>query len=240
VTPASAAPTPGPTVTPTSAPTASNAPSVVKITMNLDFHKWTAVNQTDFETHIKNLLPPSIPILIPFTYYQGSVVQEISVTGPSFNATVTNSLQFIQQQVNANMNSSEFANYKITSVALTTSSSGTLATGQDSDAKSSTVNGGMIAGIVAGVVILLVIAWLGSGGSPKDISAWLANRNNGAKSEQGHAMGDMEWIWEMHDGTHKQPSMSEAHNASDLYDRTLKEPIKSSPQEQGAYAANFA
>ena len=57
-------------------------------------------------------------MLVPFKYYQGSVIAEISVTDTAFDASGTNSLQFIQQQINANMNTAAFAKYKVTSVII--------------------------------------------------------------------------------------------------------------------------
>jgi len=69
------------------------------------------------------------------------------VTSSSFNATVTNSLQFIQQQIDANKNTAAFANYKVTSVTIATAASATT----------SGLSGGAIAVIVIGALAVVVI-----------------------------------------------------------------------------------
>jgi len=148
------APTVAPTVSPTLAPSAVGN-QVVKVTLNLIFSSWTVGNQTAFQQLITSILPPSFPVLLPFKYYEGSVIQEISVTSTSFNATVTNSLQFIQQQIDANKNTAAFANYKVTSVGIATAAGAPAAT-------TSGLSGGAIAGIVIGVVAFVVFICVAS------------------------------------------------------------------------------
>ena len=74
------------------------------------------------------------------------------MTNTSFNATVTNTLQFIQQQVNASMNTTAFTNYKISSVVLATLSS-------KNDPSSTGTN--LIAIIVPSVIGVLFVLALG-------------------------------------------------------------------------------
>ena len=144
VNPAPLTPTPG---TPAPQP-ADNR--VVLVSMNLDFASWTIGNQNSFETLIQSILPPSFPILRPFNYYAGSVIEAISVTNTTFNATVTDSVQFIQQQITANMNTPAFVNYKITSVTTST-------TGGGAPPATSGLSSGGIAGVVIGIILVVPI-----------------------------------------------------------------------------------
>jgi len=105
-------------------------------------------NQTDFEVLIQGIFPKSFPILRPFKYYLGSVIQEIFVTDTTFNNT--SSLQLIEQQIDANKNTTAFANYKITSVKIVTEVS-------NSDRG---LSGGKIAGLVIGVLVLPVLLFV--------------------------------------------------------------------------------
>jgi len=115
-----------PNVIPTmSAPRTTPPETVLTVKMNLDFAKWTSANQTAFETLIKSILPPGFPIVVPFKYYPGSVIVEITVRDATFNSNSTkttgmNSLQFMKQEMDASKDTTAFAKYKVASISIPT------------------------------------------------------------------------------------------------------------------------
>ena len=155
--------------------TASPPQVVVKITMAHDLSK-SISNQTDFQKRIKDILPPSFPIVVPFLYFPGgvaifvtnkmvnvTVVESFGIDSFGFRApcyvcsccvpkvTATDSLAFLEKQVKAFMKAPAFAQFGISSVdQVNPFGSGA--------ADSSTGNGSTIGGVIVAVCLVTGVA----------------------------------------------------------------------------------